>query len=270
MRPCGERGLVSANSEFPLRRSRGDKAGIIAVFRNKTFDLFEQIQGEKTADGVMDRLRTVTDLFGYSAFCLSAIPDPGIKMDSYVMLSGWSSEWFDHYMENDFVQEDPVIQKIRATPQPFVWSSVFENPKQLSPKARKVMLDAAEFRMNDGLCVPIFSVNGFQAGMSFGGERDDLTDSEKGALQLLSIGAYNRIRDLVGSVGQMMSVPKLTAREKECLKWTSAGKTSWEISQILSISQHTVDWYLTSAAKKLGASNRTHAVAESFRKGLLH
>ena len=240
------------------------------MFRTQTFEILEHIQAATTTDGVFEQLSEITDMFGYSAFCLSAIPDPGIKMDSYVMLSGWSEEWFDHYMENDFVQEDPVIQKLRATTKPFVWSSVFENKTPLSEKARQVMNDATEFRMKDGLCVPIFSISGFQAGMSFGGERTDLTEQEQGAMQLLTIGAYNRIRDLVGSFGKMVSVPKLTARERECLKWTSAGKTSWEISQILNISQHTVDWYLTSAAKKLGAANRPHAVAEGFRKGLLN
>ncbi|PLX38200.1 MAG: LuxR family transcriptional regulator [Hyphomicrobiales bacterium] len=240
------------------------------MFENQTFDILDKIGAERTPDGVLGLLNQVTESAGFSAFCLSAIPDPGIRMDSYVMLSGWSEEWFSHYMAKDYVQEDPVIQKLRATARPFSWGSVFEDPQPLSKTAKRIMNEACEFKMYDGLCVPIFSARGFQAGMSFGGERTDLTEREAGALHLISISAYNRIRDLVGTVDKTAPVPKLTARERECLKWTSAGKTSWEISQILSISQHTVDWYLTSAARKLGAANRTHAVAEGFRKGLLH
>lgn len=58
----------------------------------------------------------------------------------------------------------------------------------------------------------------------------------------------------------------LTPREFETLKWTAVGKTSWEIAQILNISQHTVDWYIASAAKKMKAINRAQAVAVFIEK----
>ena len=62
----------------------------------------------------------------------------------------------------------------------------------------------------------------------------------------------------------------LTTREKECLSWTARGKTSWEISVILSISESTATFHLRNAAIKLKASNRTHAVAKALSSGLIH
>lgn len=64
--------------------------------------------------------------------------------------------------------------------------------------------------------------------------------------------------------------PDLSPRERECLQWTAAGKTSWEIAQILKISHHTADWYIAAATRKLSATNRTHAVAEGLRRGVIH
>lgn len=61
----------------------------------------------------------------------------------------------------------------------------------------------------------------------------------------------------------------LSARERECLSWTAEGKTSEEIAIILELSVHTVNHYLTSAARKLNAVNRLHAVARAIRIGLL-
>ena len=61
----------------------------------------------------------------------------------------------------------------------------------------------------------------------------------------------------------------LSPRERECLQWTAAGKTTWEISGILAISQNTIDGYISAAARKLGAVNRTQAVAEALRRGLI-
>ena len=63
--------------------------------------------------------------------------------------------------------------------------------------------------------------------------------------------------------------PRLTPREKECLQWAAFGKSEWEVSQILGISEHTAEKHLLNAKTKLGASNRVHAVAEAIRCGVL-
>ena len=63
--------------------------------------------------------------------------------------------------------------------------------------------------------------------------------------------------------------PRISMREQSCLAWTAEGKTSEEIGLILELSPHTVNHYLGSAARKLGASNRMHAVAKALRLGLI-
>lgn len=63
--------------------------------------------------------------------------------------------------------------------------------------------------------------------------------------------------------------PRLTPREQECLQWAALGKSEWEVSQILGISEHTAEKHLLNAKTKLGAANRVQAVAEAFRCGLL-
>ncbi|MCI5078440.1 helix-turn-helix transcriptional regulator [Oricola sp.] len=63
--------------------------------------------------------------------------------------------------------------------------------------------------------------------------------------------------------------PRITVREQSCLAWTAEGKTSEEIGIILDLSPHTVNHYLGSAARKLGATNRMHAVAKALRLGLI-
>lgn len=56
----------------------------------------------------------------------------------------------------------------------------------------------------------------------------------------------------------------LTRREKEILKWLSAGKTAWEIGQIMGLSGRTVEWKIGRITRRLGVSNRVHAVAHSL------
>lgn len=61
----------------------------------------------------------------------------------------------------------------------------------------------------------------------------------------------------------------LTKRELNCLSWIADGKTNGEIARSLGLSEHVVVLYLASAIGKLGAANRTHAVAKAIRLGLL-
>jgi len=50
---------------------------------------------------------------------------------------------------------------------------------------------------------------------------------------------------------------------------TATGKSSWDTSQILSISFRTVEDHLTRAARKLNAVNRVQALAEALRRGII-
>ena len=57
---------------------------------------------------------------------------------------------------------------------------------------------------------------------------------------------------------------KLTPRERECLSWVASGKTDWEISQILNISEQTAHEYVQNALIKLNATTRAQAVATAI------
>jgi LuxR family quorum sensing-dependent transcriptional regulator len=61
------------------------------------------------------------------------------------------------------------------------------------------------------------------------------------------------------------SRPTLTSREVEVLTWVARGKSAWEIGEILEIAKRTVDEHAQTAVRKLGAVNRTHAVALAIR-----
>ncbi|MBA3727555.1 MAG: helix-turn-helix transcriptional regulator, partial [Armatimonadetes bacterium] len=61
----------------------------------------------------------------------------------------------------------------------------------------------------------------------------------------------------------------LTAREREALQWAAEGKGDWEIGEVMNISEHGADKPMRSIRVKLGAINRTQAVAEAIRRGLI-
>jgi DNA-binding CsgD family transcriptional regulator len=61
----------------------------------------------------------------------------------------------------------------------------------------------------------------------------------------------------------------ITARELDCLKWIAAGKTAWEVSVILGITERTVRFHLNAAREKLYCATTTQAVAKAISQQLI-
>ncbi|MGZ2505090.1 LuxR family transcriptional regulator [Rhizobium leguminosarum] len=62
---------------------------------------------------------------------------------------------------------------------------------------------------------------------------------------------------------------RLTQREKECLSWVAKGKSSFVISRLLCISEHTVNFHIKNTLRKLNVSSRFVAVQKAARLGLI-
>jgi DNA-binding CsgD family transcriptional regulator len=69
--------------------------------------------------------------------------------------------------------------------------------------------------------------------------------------------------------GSRAKQASLTPREEEVLTWVALGKSAWEIGEILDIAKRTVDEHVQTAVRKLGAMNRTHAVAIAVRDRII-
>jgi len=61
----------------------------------------------------------------------------------------------------------------------------------------------------------------------------------------------------------------LSRREQECLHWCACGKSYWETSVILGISERTVHHHMNMVRKKLGVQSNAQAVARATVMGLL-
>jgi DNA-binding NarL/FixJ family response regulator len=62
----------------------------------------------------------------------------------------------------------------------------------------------------------------------------------------------------------------LTDRELTVLQQLTHGKSTREVAEHIHVSEETVKTYLKQIFRKLGVRDRTEAVAEAFRRGLVH
>jgi len=102
----------------------------------------------------------------------------------------------------------------------------------------------------------------------------------KDAVKSMKMGAFNYItkpcenEELLVNIKEALQTRgpgkgQLSLREKEVLTWLKKGKTSWDISIILCISERTVNFHIKNIMEKLDAVSRTHAVVKAIEKGLI-
>ena len=94
-------------------------------------------------------------------------------------------------------------------------------------------------------------------------------------LQLLGAHAMSAADRLLGPELSRLArpdggeLPKLTKRELDALSWTAQGKTAWEVSVILGMSEKTVNFHLGNVMRKLGVNSKHQAVLICVNAGIL-
>jgi LuxR family transcriptional regulator, quorum-sensing system regulator BjaR1 len=240
--------------------------GTSADLVRSAFELIDEFERATTPAQVMTRLSGALTKFGYTSFLITTSPELiGTNPQPTFLLNGWPDEWTKVYRENGLYKDDPVAAMGRRTVNPYQWSEAVYDRKK-SPSAAHVMQTAHDFGLKDGIVVPIVQENGTMAGVSMAGERPEFDPLAKRAIHVISLFAYTRT---VALYKAQAAEPKrlLSKREREALSWAAAGKSTWEISMILGISEATVTFHIQRATAKLQAVNRTHAVVNAIRAG---
>lgn len=229
------------------------------------FGFIDEIECLNDQRAVIDRMHIELGKYGIESWVITGLPTPGGRIEEMMLLNGWTPEWSSYYFRNNLIKDDPCAAYCFRSTGPFEWKDAPYDPATW-PAAEKMMNDAADVGMRQGFCVPIHTFAGFQSVVSMGGKHVDLSPYAKRAIHLMSIYAHNKACSVVRQPHDAYP-PLLTRREKEILRWVAGGKTAWEISQILSISEGTVRDHLKAAARKFEAPNRVATVVAAFRRG---
>lgn len=171
-------------------------------------------------------------------------------------------EYCREFDRQEFLKHCPTVPHITHSIMHNSWtigpdgtSPTFDCPTEFAALMRK-------FRMISGVLFSVYSVDGSRFVVRYDGDRGPLALAEINELSMLSIQAFD-VFDRMRRTASNTNV--LSARELEVVRWTAQGKTSLEIGQILSLSDHTVNAYMTNAIRKLDCVNRTQLVAKAIR-----
>lgn len=228
-----------------------------ATSRGELFDLLERAALDEGFDRV-----------AYGVLGPDQTPSAAADRAPAVRLN-YPEDWVDHYFAQGYQHHDPVIAFVPNQLAAHTWEQLCVC-LPLRAKQKRVMAEAREAGLNCGVSVPVHGPHGSVAILSFAASENDV-DPEicLGRLQPLSAQfhvAYSAIGE-----GRKLEGPRieLTLRERECLSWVARGKSSWEIGQILGITEFTVAYHVKKAMRKLGSASRIVAVVKAIRLGLI-
>ena len=89
------------------------------------------------------------------------------------------------------------------------------------------------------------------------------------AIRHVHAGKRRIAPEIAAQLAEHMSDESLTAREVEVLQQVAGGNRNRDIAELLRISEETVKVHLKHIMDKLGASDRTQAIAIAVRRGII-
>lgn len=195
----------------------------------------------------------------------------------FLFFEDFDSEWSKTYPKlttPQAEQTDPRIAMSREGLPAAAWNSrgrtSYEVPRPaLAQHTRKTLIHAGEFGLHGGITVPSWSP-GTQWAFTTFTHKAQLDPRE--LLPILGESVYF-VSCMHAALDRLLRRPhagvRLSERECEVLRWSAVGKTSWEISMILRISERTVNFHLQQISRKLGVKGRRAACARAVALGLI-
>lgn len=222
--------------------------------------LFEQLVGFAESLG-----------FTWVAYGSPSRPDrTGAATAAYpFVFSNFPEGWQRRYIESGYSDIDPTLWRCRHAEVAFRWQDLEADP-ELDSAGRRFLREVEAFGLMAGVTVPLHGPSTNIALVNFARHHDGaVSDDELMTLQMAAGHFHLTNARLIIVPGDEAVRPNLSHRERECLHWSSLGKSSWEISMILGISEHTVNFHIKHAMQKLDTQSRIVAVAKALRMGII-
>jgi DNA-binding CsgD family transcriptional regulator len=252
---------LSEPSEFISSLSGNDAVTLLQIIHQCIFinteedfvDLFPKIQ-------VLFHFDFAGALLGFHDMSKGPVILHGVNIS-------YPEEWNREYFSRNYHQMSALSKYNFATYKPQYMTRTWKKLRQPD----EIMSLCLDFGIREGYahgsCPLIPGQNGSM--FCFSGSSMEYNRRTSAILEVLVPHLHLAISNVFCNRRSSIDCPALSAREKEVLNWLKQGKSSWDISVILGISESTTNYHVYNIMRKLDALNRPQAVAIATRLGLI-
>jgi DNA-binding CsgD family transcriptional regulator len=225
----------------------------------------------KSKDELVSRLQRVIQSAGFETFMIGLERRAVNGTLIHHVTSDYDLDWQLKYQSNNYAFNDPTVPYCQQSTAPLLWSEEFFR----NAGAIHILEEARSYGISHGLSISTHDWNGCKSMMSLVRDKPlDRTAREKAHLiasaRLISACVHHTGFHLLEAEEDLRLKDSLTRREQEVLQWIAHGKTTWEISVIMSVSEATVAFHVKNLMRKLDVHNRQQALAVALRIGLIN
>lgn len=234
-------------------------------------ELCRIVEAAGSLDDLTLAMSAIATKLGFQYYALSHHVDIARAGGDAIRLHNYPPRWADYYDSRSLGVSDPVHRASHVTSVGFCWSNM---PAMipLTPDDQRVLALGREQGIGDGYTIPANVPGEARGSCSFANEAGRPMRRELLPFAQLAGGfAFEAARRLITprGLGASSTMPTLTDRQRDCVMWVARGKTDWEISRILGVTEETVRRHIKMARERLGVSKRTLLAIRALFDGSL-
>ena len=216
----------------------------------------ERVTAADSADDLADILRDICSVLGFQFFALTHHVDVVRAGGRAIRLHNYPERWADFYDANALGVSDPVHRASHVTSVGFEWSHI-PDMIPLTAHDRRMLVLGSEAGIGEGFTIPANVPGEARGSCSFANEAGRTIPHDMLPLaQLVGAFAFEGARRIWSVRSFAGPAPSLTDRQRECVLWAARGKSDWEISRILAVSEETVARHIKQACERYGVNKR--------------
>jgi len=240
----------------------------------ESIERFADLLHFKTVEGWRHHIFRLGCEFGFDQTRLAVLPDPNapIEAEYAFQQSNYSASWLNKYTEEQMHHIDPTFAHCISKSIPQIWSpEIFA-----AGKPRDMYEEACGYGIKSGVTLPIHGPKGELGIVCLVSDQKPGQQFHRQAIHCLSELACFRDFVFESSLRFIRQVNpgnnnvQFTCRELECLKWSAAGKSSWEIGQMLNCTEATVNFHFSNIRRKFKTKTRQQAIVRAINLGIIH
>ncbi len=227
---------------------------------NAIFDIVEDCANGSSLNDFLETVKKLQNTLQVEniVFLSSELNNPLRTASVKEINLSYPQEWAKEYRECNYLAKDPIIQCGRSGL--LFWDEVYA---QLPPE-EEFLSQARSYGLENGFSHILPSRSTF--GLFSVAEKSIRNDKRTRTIINTIAPHLHLFASLIDKEIHETHIISLTDREREVLLWVMEGKSNWEISVILNISQESIKSHLKNIFRKLDATNRAHAVAIALKQ----
>jgi DNA-binding CsgD family transcriptional regulator len=231
---------------------------------------FSEVLKSGNRDEFEGELVAFTKRLGFETVSATLVIDHMLGEAEFITIDNTPRAFKETFQNPKKGRRDPVMQHCKRQSVPIIW----DQATYVQDGLGDMWEEQARFGYRSGIALALHMPEGRHFFM--GVDRDQPVTSDSGELtrvvadlQLFAVHAQDAAQRILIPRAADPTLPSLTPRELESLRWTMEGKTAWEVGNVLGISERTAALHVNNATHKLGCVNKHQAVLKALRLGFL-